>query len=85
MSEGLTDEQRAKIEAAGQAATGCVGSAGCVVSAFAAVMTAGFLLFLPFAMPRGGPVEPTVFAIGAVIAVYWVAALGYFWLWKKTK
>jgi hypothetical protein len=85
MSEGLTDEDRAKIEAARQTASGCLGPAGCFVSGFAALMTAGFLLFIPFALPRGGPGGPTVSVVAAVIAIFWVVALGFIWLWKQNK
>jgi hypothetical protein len=81
MSEGLTDEHRAKIEAAQQTAGGCVGAAGCFALGIAGLMTVSGILIVILTGGDGG----VVLAVAAVIALTLIAALGYVWLWAKNR
>jgi hypothetical protein len=77
--DGLTDRDRAQIEAARQAAGGCTFAAGCLTLGFAGLVTFGGIIMMHLMAREPGH----VFGIAAIIALCWLAALGFFWLSKQ--
>jgi hypothetical protein len=77
--DGLTDRDRAQIEAARQAASGCTFAAGCLTFGLAGLVTFGGIIMMHL-MAR----EPAhVLGIAAIIGLCWLAALGFFWISKQ--
>jgi hypothetical protein len=76
---GLTDRDRAKIEAARQTASGCTFAAGCLTFGLAGLVTLGGIIMMHFL--AGEPSH--VLGIAAIIALCWLAALGFFWISKQ--
>jgi len=79
MPEGLSDQDRARIESAGQSAGGCLTAAGYIGLGFAVLIAlAGFALMGTIAESFGATL-----VLAGIMAVCCLVGFGYFWISRR--
>jgi hypothetical protein len=79
MPEGLSDQDRARIESAGQSASGCLTAAGYIGLGFAVLIAlVGFVLMRTIAQSTSAKL-----VLAGIMIVCCLVGFGYFWISRR--